>query len=83
MTRSKVEAYSLGFNTVEKQASFHYWLKGENSPREMVVTPAELFALADMCRNEGSVIYDSSRESFLTERALVGHGENVPHPKYP
>lgn len=83
MTLSKVESYSLGFDVVDKEAFLHYWLQGDDTEHSLAVSATDLSTLADMFRYEGSMVYDSERQRFVTAKERVGHGDNEPHPKYP
>jgi hypothetical protein len=73
----KVNWYSLGFNTADKQCYFYYGLEGDASAYQIFVSPAELSVLADMFRNEGPVSYNSDGHYFVTDQEKIGEGENV------
>lgn len=84
MTRSKVEWYSLGFNTSSKQGTISYGLEGDGAVQYLDVSAAELTALGDMFRNEAQINYDTDTALFETDREVAGHGvPRTPQPKYP
>jgi len=76
MAWRKVDSYYLGFSLAKKQFSFYYQFAGDGTVNQLLCTPDEFQALADMFRNEGPINYNTDGGYFVTAPEPIGEGES-------
>jgi hypothetical protein len=75
MAWKTVDRYYLGYNIVTREFYFYYQLEGETTTQQILPSPEEFLALADMFRNEGPVNCNTDGNYFVTAPEVVGEEE--------
>lgn len=78
MAWTRVTDYALGYSILRKEFYFYYRLDGDTRAHQIIPSPQEFTALADMFRNEGPINFNTIGSYFVSAAEQIGEEEANP-----